>query len=85
MRITFKFLKTGLVTACLLVALVGSPARAQSEASLVLSALPVASVAVSGAAAGAVSVAGARPDQRGAWRSWLSVVRCWWSNAPTAH
>ena len=58
MRITFKFLKAGLVTACLLVALVGSPVRAQSEASLVLSALPVASVAVSGAAAGGSVVAG---------------------------
>lgn len=49
MGMTFKFPKTGLVAACLLVALVGSPVRAQSEASVV----------VSGAAAGSRVVAGA--------------------------
>ncbi|WP_374643186.1 hypothetical protein [Hydrogenophaga sp.] len=59
MRMTLKFLKTCVAAVCLLVALVGSPARAQSEASLVLSALPVPSVVASGAAAGGSAMAGA--------------------------
>lgn len=55
---TRTFLKNTLLAAGLALALAAGPARAQSEASLVLSALPVASVVgVAGsAAAGAVAV-----------------------------
>ena len=48
-----------LLAASLSAALVSAPARAQSEASLVLSALPVASVVGAGAAVAGSAVAGA--------------------------
>ena len=53
------FFKQLLLAASLSAALVSAPARAQSEASLVLSALPVASVVGAGAAVAGSAVAGA--------------------------
>lgn len=54
-----SFFKQMLLAASLSAALVTGPARAQSEASLVLSALPVASVVGAGAAVAGSAVAGA--------------------------
>lgn len=53
------FFKQLLLAASLSAALVSAPARAQSEASLVLSALPVASVVGAGSAVAGSAVAGA--------------------------
>jgi hypothetical protein len=54
-----SFFKQMLLAASLSAALVSVPARAQSEASLVLSALPVASVVGTGSAVAGSAVAGA--------------------------
>lgn len=53
------FFKQMLIAASLSAALVSAPARAQSEASLVLSALPVASVVGAGSAVAGSAAAGA--------------------------
>lgn len=59
MKNTFGFFQRACVAASLATALVCTAAHAQSEASLTLSALPVASVVAVGAAAGGSLVAGA--------------------------